>query len=132
MSPGVRPAGAVAWSWVSLVMVKAALRWLNCTRVAPTKCVPVRVTTLPSVRLVGVKDWTVGARGASTVKVGEVADPLGVATWTAPVVAPPGTTASTRVALMAVKEKAARPLKVTAVAPERLVPVKATRVPAVP
>ena len=93
--PAVRPEGAVAWISVSLVTVKAAaLRPLNCTCEVPTKCVPVRRTTVPAESTVGVKDVMTGAWAASTVKVGEVAKPLGVVTRTGPVVAASGTTAS--------------------------------------
>src|SRR5512133_1070911 len=118
MVPAVRPNGAVARIPVSLRTVKeAALRPLNCTWVAPTKCEPVRVTLIPDERVVGVKDARVGTWAASTVKEGEVAVPLAVVIRMVPVVAVAGTTASISEALTTEYEKAGCPLNETAEAP---------------
>jgi hypothetical protein len=63
------------------------------TEVAPVKFVPVMVTEVTTVPLVGVKLVIVGG-GAVTVKLlALVAVPPGVVTLTVPVVAPEGTVA---------------------------------------
>ena len=62
----------------------------------------------------------------------EVAVPPGVLTVIMPVLVPEATVAAICVALLTVKLEAAFPLKATAVAPVRLVPVIATDVPELP
>ena len=94
--PGVRPAGAVAWSSVSLTTVNAAAsRPLKRTWVVPTKWEPIRFTTVPGERTVGPKPLMTGGWAASTVKAAELTVPVEVVTWMGPVVASPGTTAWT-------------------------------------
>ena len=72
---------------------------LNFTLVAPVKPLPVSVTLVPAVPLVGEKLEIVGA-GTVTEKVfAEVVLPLAVTTPIFPEVAPPGTVAVICVAL---------------------------------
>jgi hypothetical protein len=74
------------------VTVKAAPVLLNVTAVAPVKFVPLIVTLLPVVPLVGLKLVIVGG----LVTVNEellVAVPEGVLTLSVPLVAPDGTVA---------------------------------------
>ena len=102
---------------------------LNLTAVAPRKLVPVIVTVVPAAPVVGVN---LVAVGAGTVKlVPEVAVPTAVETLMGPVVAPFGTVALIDVAVL-VTMVAGTPLKVTAVALPRLVPVMVTLLPAAP
>jgi hypothetical protein len=104
---------------------------LNFTAVAPVKLVPVIVTPVPDCPVVGVKLEIVGA-GCVTVKFeDEVAVPPGVVTEIVPVVAAAGTVVVIWVALATVKG-AAIPLKATAVAPVKFVPVMVTAAPARP
>ena len=73
---------------------------MNFTAVAPMKFVPVRVTRVPTVPLVGVKLVMVGA---ATVKLAElVAVPPEVVTVSLPVVTPVGAAAVIEVALTTV------------------------------
>jgi hypothetical protein len=88
------------------------------TPVAPVKLVPVMVTVAPTAAVVGVNDVIVGA----AEKPAKVAVPPGVVTETLPV-EPLPTTAVMLVELTTVKEVAAVPPKLTAVAPVKLVPV---------
>jgi hypothetical protein len=105
---------------------------LNLTAVAPVKFVPVIVTLVPARPLVGVKLVMVGA-GTVTVKLPvEVPVPDGVVTKIGPVVAVEETVAVICVELLTVKVVAGVPLKATAVAPEKFVPVIVTIVPAGP
>lgn len=67
-----------------------------------------------------------------TVKVALEADPPGVVTVIGPVVAPAGTVVVIWIAETTVKDEAGVPLKLTAVAPVRLVPLIVTAVPAGP
>ncbi len=68
MGPVLTPAGAVAVIWESaLTLNEAALMPLNVTEVAPAKCSPVTVTTVPALPLAGVKLVMAGA--GSTVKL---------------------------------------------------------------
>jgi len=89
---------------------------LNLTRSfveAVSKFVPLIVTAVPAVPIVGVKLVMVGAVDALTVKgVLLVAEPVGVVTAINPEVAPDGTLVTISVAVAAVTV-AATPLKVT-------------------
>ena len=89
------------------------------TAVTPVKLVPVMVTVVPDPADVGVKEVMVG--GTLNVNPARVAVPPPVVTLTLPV-APLPTTAVIRVALDTVKDDAAVPPKLTAVAPVKLVP----------
>src|SRR5439155_13323170 len=82
---------------------------------------------------VGLKELMLGgAGGVVTVKLlALVAVPPGVLTWIGPLVAPLGTVAVIWVLVFTVK-LAAVPLKRTAVAPVKLVPVMVTEVPTGP
>jgi hypothetical protein len=129
--PVVAPAGTVAWIAVAEVTVKLALTALNATPVAPLKFVPLIVTLLPTGPLVGVKLVIVGG-ALTTVKLFVlVAVPPGVLTLSGPVVAPAGTVAWIAVAELTVK-LALSPLKLTAVAPVKFVPLIVTLVPTGP
>jgi len=98
---------------------------------APVKLVPVRVTLVPSAPLLGAKLVIAGA-AAETLKLALLVEvPPGVVTPIGPVVAPAGTVAVICVPEFTVKTALA-PLKVTAVAPVKLVPVIVTTVPAGP
>src|SRR5262249_51414854 len=78
-----------------------------------SKFVPAMVTAVPTVPMTGVKPVIVGAAGLSTVKVVLlVAEPVGVVTLIAPVVAPDGTVVKSFVTVAEVTV-AATPLKVT-------------------
>jgi hypothetical protein len=102
---------------------------LNATDVAPVKPVPEIVTAVPTWPLVGVNDETVGTAGAVTVKLDELVPvPAEVVTAIGPDVALDGTVAAICVPELTVK-LAAVPLKVTDVAPVKLVPVIVTDVP---
>ena len=96
------------------------------TAVAPVKLVPVMVTVAPAAADVGVNEVIVGA--AINVNPVRVPVPTGVVTLTSPDV-PFATTAVMLVALTTVKDVAAVPPKVTAVAPVKLVPVMVTVAP---
>jgi hypothetical protein len=122
----------VAVICVALFTVKeeAALP-LNATAVAPLKLVPVITTLAPTNPLAGLKLEIVGA-GGSTVKLeAEVPVPMGVVTEIFPVVAPVGTGAVIWVALSTVNVVAV-PLKLTAVAPVKFVPVIVMLAPTTP
>ena len=97
--------------------------------VAPVKCVPVRVTLLPTSPLVGEKLEIVGGGvGTVTVKLeADVAVPLGVVTEILPVDAPVGTVAAIWVELVTLNA-AAVPLNETDVAPVKFAPVMVTEV----
>jgi hypothetical protein len=96
------------------------------TAVAPVKLVPVIVTVAPTAADVGVNEVIVGA--GTYVKPVLAAVPPGVVTNTLPV-APLPTTAVMLVELTTVKEVAAVPPKLTAVALVKLVPVMVTVAP---
>lgn len=90
------------------------------TDVAPVKLFPVSVTVVPAPAFVGVKEVITGAE--INVKPVFVAIPPGVVTLTFPD-APVPTTAVMVVGETTVKDVAAIPPKLTAVAPVKLVPV---------
>src|SRR5437667_1370112 len=128
--PLVAPLGTVAAIEVEEFTVKLALVPLNVTAVAPVKVVPLIVTLVPTGPLVGAKLVIVGAL-AVTVKLLLVAVPPGVVTLSGPLVAPPGTVAAIDVEEFTVK-LALVPLKRTAVAPVKVVPLIVTLVPTGP
>jgi hypothetical protein len=130
IAPVVAPAGTVAWIAVAEPTTKLALTPLKVTAVTPVKFVPLTATLVPTGPLVGVKPVIVG--GLTTVKLPAlVAVPPGVVTLIAPVVAPAGTVAWIAVAELTTK-LALTPLKATAVAPVKFVPLIATLVPTGP
>jgi hypothetical protein len=90
------------------------------TAVAPVKLVPVMVTVAPLAALVGVNDDMVGA--GIKVNPANIALPPGVVTETSPV-EPEAITAVMVVELTTMKEAAAVPPKLTALASVRSVPV---------
>src|SRR5712691_10478485 len=129
--PVVAPPGTVAWIAVPELATKLAPTPLKATAVAPVKFVPLIATLVPTAPLVGVKPVIFGGL-ATTVKLPAlVAVPPGVVTLIVPVVAPPGTVAWIAVAELATK-LAPTPLKATAVAPVKFVPLIATLVPTAP
>ena len=128
--PVVAPAGTVVVIWVLELTVNVAAVPLKLTAVAPVKLVPVIITVVPTVPLVGLRLVMVEA-GTVTVNTRPLLVPPGVVTLTLPVVAPAGTVAIIWVAELTVNV-AAVPLKLTAVAPLRLLPVMTTDVPGVP
>ena len=95
------------------------------TAVAPVKLVPVIVTVAPVNADVGVNEVMVGA---AMVKPAKLAVPPRVVTDMVPE-APAATTAVMLVELATLKEAAAVPPKLTAVAPVKLVPVIVTVAP---
>jgi len=98
----------------------------NFTEVAPVKLVPVITTVTLCAPLLGVNEEMVGA--AIKVNPARLAVPPGVVTETLPE-APLATTAVIVVAFTTLKEVAAVPPKLTAVAPVKLVPVMVTVAP---
>jgi hypothetical protein len=131
MVPVVAETGTTVVICVALTTVKVVVTPLKRTAVAPVKFVPVNVTDVPAGPLVGLKEVMVGAGTVTVNDVEEVAVPLGVVTLIAPVVAAAGTVQVICVELTTVKD-AAVPLKRTAVAPVKFVPVNVTAVPAGP
>jgi len=95
--PVVAPEGTVVFTEVAERTVKVAEAPLNATAVAPERFVPVIVTLVPALPLVGESDEIVGAAvDPVTLKLVElVAVPPAVVTAIGPVVAPAGTVAVT-------------------------------------
>jgi hypothetical protein len=129
--PVLAPAGTAMVICVALVTLNVAEAPLNATPVAPAKFVPVSITLVPTVPLAGEKLVIVGVGIFTEKDAEELALPLGVVTRRVPEVAPAGTLVRICVSLDTVKT-AAVPLKESAVAPVRLVPVIVTLVPANP
>jgi hypothetical protein len=131
--PVTAPTGTVAVIWVAEFTAKLARTPPNRTAVAPVNAVPVIVTAVPVLPLVGENPEIVGA-GIVTVKfVALVAVPPGVVTVILPVVAPVGTLVSIRVPwAFTVNDAAATPLNRTAVAPANPLPLIRTAVPTGP
>ena len=131
--PVTAPTGTVAVIWVAELITKLARTPPNRTTVAPVNAVPVIVTAVPVLPLVGDNEEIVGA-GTVTVKlVPLVAVPPGVVTVILPVVAPVGTFVSIRVPwVFTVTGDALTPLNRTAVAPANPLPLIRTEVPTGP
>src|SRR5262245_20797583 len=129
--PLVAPTGTDVLIWVPEATVKVANVPLNFTTVAPTKLVPVIVTAAPTRPLVGLNEVMVGPGGVTVKSPALVAVPPGVVTVILPLVAPAGIDV-----LIWVPEATVRvanvPLKRTAVAPPKLVPVIVTAAPTRP
>src|SRR5579871_2825199 len=121
MGPVVAPFGTIAAMVVLLEMVKlAAARPLNRTPVTLLKLTPLITTFVPGKPCVGVKlEMLGGAMNAALL----VAVPPGVVTLMVPVVMPDGTVAPIVVLLVTVKLAAGTPLKLTAMALVKLLPV---------
>ena len=101
---------------------------LKATAVTPVKPEPVTVTLVPMPPVVGVMLETIGE--LSTVKLPlDVAVPPAVVTANVPLVVPAATTAVICVGALTVYDAAGVPLKLTAVAPLRFVPVIVTLAP---
>ena len=98
---------------------------------APLRFWPVTVTVCPDLANAGEKLLMTGA-GMVTVKASPLLVPLGVVTVTLPEMAPAGTTTTRPVAVLLAMVVWAVPLKLTLVAPLRLVPVMVTLVPTGP
>lgn len=130
IGPVVAPLGTVALIVVSETNEKAALTPWKVTLLTPVKPLPVIVTAVPTLPLVGVNDEIFGAGvWVVTVKlVLLVPVPLPVVTAIGPVLAPLGT-----VALIVVSETnenaALTPWKVTLLAPVKPEPLILTIVP---
>jgi hypothetical protein len=127
--PVTAPLGTVAITCVSEFTVKVVtFTPPKVTLVVPMRLTPVMVTTVPGEPLVGLKLVTCGATRNFLLLASA---PFDVVTVTKPVVAPLGT-----VVLICVPETtvnvAAVPLKLTAVAPVRLVPRILTLDPTLP
>jgi len=129
--PEVAVLGTVTVIEVAEVTAKVAATPLKATAVAPVKLVPVRVTLVPTGPLVGAKLVMVGGLAVTVNALLPVAVPPGVVTLRSPVVAPVGTVAAIDVAEVTAKV-VPTPLKATAVAPVKLVPVIVTLVPTGP
>jgi hypothetical protein len=125
----VAPFPTTAVMLVALTTVKeVAAVPPKLTAVAPVKLVPVMVTVSPAAADDGVNELIAGA-GIKVKLPEEIAVPPGVVIDIVPLV-PLATTAVILVALTTVKEVAAVPPKLTAVAPIKLVPVMVTVSPA--
>jgi hypothetical protein len=132
IGPVVMPAGTKVVIWVAELTAKfVALTPLKVTAVVPLKFAPVMTTEVPVTPLVGVKLLMLGAGKVTTKLVVLVTVPPGAVTTINPLPAPAGTVAVIWVAEFTVK-LAFTPLKATAVAPVKLVPVSTTAVPTVP
>ena len=127
--PDVAPVGTDVVILVAALAVTVAVVPLNFTVLlagVALKFVPAIVTEVPTAPLVGVKLVIVGE--GTNVKPASVAVPPGVVTDTLPEVPEP-TTAVMLVAETTLNDVAGVPPKLTAIAPVKLVPVKATVVP---
>jgi hypothetical protein len=130
--PVVAPPGTVAVIRVALFTVKDAATLLNVTEVAPVKFDPLILTEVPAGPVFGLNEEIVGPPELVTLKLLElVAVPWGVVTRIRPSVAPFGTVAVMRLALLTLKF-AATLLNVTEVAPEKFDPLIVTEVPTGP
>ena len=91
--PVVAPEGTVAVTEVAVLVVNVAVIPLNLTAVTPVRFVPVMVTLVPTLPLVGVNDVMVGRRDHGEVGRAVRRAATAVVTWIGPVVAPVGTVA---------------------------------------
>src|SRR5437867_3208759 len=134
MVPVVAPLGTVVSIRLSEATVKLAAVPLKATAVVPVKLLPVRVTAVPTAPLVGANEAIAGGTepaGVTEKLLVLVPVPASVVALMVPVVAPLGTVVSIRLSETTVK-LAAAPLKATAVAPVKLLPVRVTAVPTAP
>ena len=124
----------MAVSWVEEVTVQVVETPLKLTLAPGMKFVPKIVTLPPTEPLVGVKEVIVGAPvPVSTRKLLLlVMTPPGVVTLIGPLVAPAGTVTVICVLEFTVKVVAFTPLKLTALAPVKPLPVSVTVFPANP
>lgn len=129
--PLVAPVGTVVVICVALATENVAAVPLKLTAVAPVKFVPEMVTAPPTAALAGVKLEIVGADAVTVKLEADVAVPPAVVTDTLPVVAAAGTVVVIWVALATVNA-APVPLKLTEVAPVKLVPAMVTLAPTMP
>jgi hypothetical protein len=132
MVPVVALAGTVAVIWVpveftvKLVVVPVP----NRTEVAPVRFVPVITTLVPTAPLVGVKDVIVGP---AAVTVNDATAELTVfVTWMVPAPMVVLGTVTDMLVLLKTLRVAATPLIVTAVVPQKFVPVTVTVAPMAP
>ena len=131
--PLVAPLATTAVICVALFTAKLeAAVPLMATAVAPVKLLPVITMELPADPLPGLKLEIAGAATVILKFVLDVVVPAGVVTAMTPVVVPLAIVAVICVALFTVKLAAALPLKVTAVAPVKSVPVITTETPTAP
>src|SRR6266508_2299309 len=131
--PVTAPTGTVTLIWVAEFTAKLAPTPPNRTAVAPVKAVPVIVTAVPVLPLVGENEEILGAALVTVKFVALVAVPPDVVTVIRPVVAPDGTFVSIRVPwAFTVNDAAATPLNRTAVAPPKPLPLIRTEVPTGP
>ena len=123
--PEVAPLGTPVTMAAFEITVKGALTPLNLTCEVPEKLKPVMVTAVPILPEEGVKLVMAGAVCTTvTVKLLLlVAVPPGVVTLILPVVAPDGTVAVIWVPETTVNDGALVPLKLTAVAPDKFIPL---------
>jgi hypothetical protein len=128
MGPDVAPEGTVTVICVSEFTVKSAAVPLKLTLVTPAKLVPVSVTVSFAAPADGEKEVMDGVPfPVSTPKLRLLlAAPLGVVTLMVPLVADAGTVAVIWVSESTVNDAALTPLKATAVALEKYVPVITT------
>lgn len=130
IGPVDAPAGTTAPMVVLLVTTKLAAGVpLNRTAVALVKLTPVMVTFVPGKPCVGAKLVTAGGAKKTDALV---AVPPGVVTLIVPVLIPAGTTAPMVVLFVTVNPAAGTPLKVTALALVKLLPLIRTMVPGPP
>ena len=129
IQPVSAPPGTVAVICVSDTTVKLVGTRKKVTAVAPVKFVPVIVTVVPIVPLVGVNELMWGV----TVKPDtDTAEPIEFVSVIGPLVAPLGTLALNCVSEIPHIIVAGVPLKLTPVVPVKFVPVSVTVVPTGP
>ena len=133
MVPVVALAGTVVVIWVPVEFtVKLVVVPLpNRTEVAPAKFVPVMTTLVPTAPLVGVNDVTVGP-AAVTVNVAKAGPPDEFVTEIVPAPIVVLGTTTVMLVLLRTLRVAESPLIVTAVVPQKLVPVTVTVAPIAP
>jgi hypothetical protein len=131
IGPLVAPLGTVAVICVPELTVKVALAPLKETLDAPVRLVPVIVTDVPTGPDVGLNPLIAGGGGVTVKLEPLVAVPPGVVTEIGPLLAPTGTVAAIWPDELTVND-APVPLKETAVAPFRLLPLIVIDVPTTP
>src|SRR5688572_14352354 len=128
MEPDCAVGGTTAMILVSETTLKAPALPPNFTMVTPLKLAPLMVTSVPGLAVPGEK---LVMRGVTVNTGALVTEPAGVVTEIGPVVAFAGTVAVMVPPLLTVKE-ALTPLKRTAVAPVKPVPLIVTVLPGKP